>query len=216
MSVLRKFLKTTLSVSVLLMAGSAVAETKTYDLAPFTGVKAATGVDVTITVGEVQSVRAVGPDGKMDRLEIAVDDGMLRIRRRNRKGWGWGWDDSNFEVTISVPELNVIDASSGAEVRATGVESERVTLDASSGADIDVSGSCDIVSADASSGADIDARDLVCREAIADVSSGADIDIHATERFTGEASSGGGISVYGKPTNVNAGESSGGDIDMRG
>lgn len=200
-----------------MMQGAARAETRSYDVEAFTAVKAATGVRVDIIVGPAQSISADGPDGEMDRLQIISKGGQLSIKRKNKKGLGWNWGDStNFTVTITVPELTAIDVSSGANVDAQGVNSERVSLDASSGADIDVSGTCGSVSADASSGADIDARNLVCRTATADVSSGADIDVHASERFDGDASSGGGISVYGKPTQVNSSESSGGDIDLRG
>lgn len=204
-------------LSPVMMNGAAQAETRSYDVEAFTAVKAATGVNVDIKVGPAQSISADGPDGEMDRLQIISKSGRLVVKRKSKKRWGWNWgDDSNFNVTITMPELNSIDVSSGASVDAEGVNSERVILDASSGADIDVGGTCGIVSADASSGADINARDLVCREASADVSSGASIDVHATERFDGDASSGGGISVHGKPTQVNSSESSGGGIRVRG
>jgi len=194
----------------------AFAETKTYDVAAFTAVKASTGVRVNVTVGEEQSIVAEGPDEEMDRLDIRSEGGKLTIRRTKKKGWGWNWGDSgNFEVTISTPELNSIDISSGVSLDARGIDSARMVLDASSGASMDVSGKCGRLSADASSGSNIDADDLICQEVTADVSSGASIDVHATEKFTGDASSGGSITARGNPAETDSNESSGGSVRVR-
>lgn len=197
-------------------SAAALAESRSYDVAEFSAVKASTGVKVNIVQGDTPSVNATGEDGKMDRLSVTTENGLLRIRVTKKKGgWGWGGRTPSFTVDVVTPTLKSIDVSSGADVDAQNITADDFVLDSSSGASIDISGTCSRVSADASSGSDIDADNFVCQSAIADVSSGASIDIHATETFSGDASSGGSINVYGKPTDVTSDRSSGGSVRIR-
>lgn len=191
-------------------------EEKSYSVETFSALKASRGVNVNISIGSEQSIKAIGPKGKMDRVEVFVKDDTLHVRRTHRKrGWGWSVNSGKFVVTIVSPTLEAIDVSSGADVFASKINSPTFTLDSSSGADIKVSGTCGSLTADASSGADIDARALECKTVIADASSGADIDVYASEGFIGEASSGSDINVLGSPPKVDKTTSSGGDIDVR-
>ena len=213
--------KTTLLVSVLGfslgVSQAALAETKSYDLGSFNAISVAQGLNVDVSVGSSQAVTAEAPDGKIDRLSITVKNNTLYIRRAKKKGgWGWGnnWNSKDYSVIVSVQELYSVDGSSGADVSVEGVDSAKFSIDTSSGANVSVSGTCGTLSADASSGAGIDADDLVCESVSADVSSGAGISVHATKNFSGDASSGGRISVDGGPQNVSADKSSGGSISF--
>ncbi len=204
------------ALSTLAITAAANAETRDYDVASFNAIKAAQGMDVTVSIGDTQSINAEGPDGKMDRLSISVKDGTLIIKRaKKRGGWGWNRDSTNFSINVVATSLSSIDTSSGARVDATGITAELFSIDTSSGSNVSASGSCTNLTVDASSGSRIDAENLTCKNAVADVSSGASIDLHASSTFSGDASSGGDIDVYGNPTTVNTDESSGGDIDLR-
>ncbi|MEL7017846.1 MAG: DUF2807 domain-containing protein, partial [Pseudomonadota bacterium] len=85
-----------------LMVLSASAETKTYDVASFTGVKVSNGISVDITVGGAQSIEAEASTERLERLRIDSDDGVLRIRlkRKNNSGWNWGNSGGNVNVAI--------------------------------------------------------------------------------------------------------------------
>lgn len=199
-----------------LVALTAHAETRDFDLEAFNAIKIAQGMEAFVTIGEKQSVSVDGPDGKMDGVDIYVKGETLFIRRAKKKnGWGWGRNVSNFTVNVVATQLSSVDASSGSDISVSGVKASNFAIDASSGANIEISGTCSAISADASSGSDIEAEDLVCQTGSADVSSGADISLHVSETFAGDASSGGNIDVYGDPTTVTTDESSGGDIDLR-
>lgn len=56
--------------------------------------------DVTVTTGQAVSVRAVGDDAALDRLEIVIEDGALQIRSKRHLGMGWSRDKTRVFVTV--------------------------------------------------------------------------------------------------------------------
>lgn len=199
---------------LVLAAGAALAETRNYDLSGFDAISISSGQDVEITVGGNYSVRAEGTEKGLDRLDIFVKGDELVIRRKPRVGIVWGRSES-VRVYVRTPTLRRLDASSGADATATGVDSESFVIDASSGADVEVSGRCGALVADVSSGASIRADSLHCRRVTADASSGGSMRVFASEAVAADASSGGDIDVYGGPDNIVIDESSGGDVSIR-
>ena len=200
--------------AAVLVTAPAFADTKTYAVADFTRVSAASGVAVDVTVGGDYAVAATSSASGLERLEIKVVDGELQIRRKYIKGLRWRRGD-DVAVTVAMPALEALDASSGASVDATGVDAGAFSIDASSGASIDVAGRCDALTVDVSSGGSIDADKLECRTANASASSGGSADIFATESVNGDASSGGSVDVSGSPKIVNKDTSSGGSVDVK-
>jgi hypothetical protein len=209
---------------------------KTYDLAAFTAIDVAAGIDAQVTVGGAQKIVATSSDQReIDELRVEVKDGKLSIWR--------DWDifdlfenmsDHQTKVTIAVPALTSAEASSGSDLEVSGMDGDSIMLESSSGADLDATdiraltisinassgadlsanGTCTTLAVEASSGASVDLDDLACTDAKAEVSSGADIDLRASGTLKAEASSGGGISVKGKPARTEIDENSGGSVDL--
>ncbi|RJF93860.1 head GIN domain-containing protein [Sphingomonas cavernae] len=89
------------------------------DEAPLSGVKgdrafAASGFDtvslrgpdnVVVKVGGAESVSAAGDQAILDRLEIEVVDGTLRVGRKKQAGIHWGGDKGSATVTVTLPAL---------------------------------------------------------------------------------------------------------------
>lgn len=226
------------------LAGTAMAESRTFELGDFDKIDIATGLDAAVTLGDSFSVTATsGSTQALDNLQLSVADGVLTARFDQSfldfilSGGLVGMllsSGNALTIDITMPALSGIDASSGADVRAQGLTSDKLSLNASSGAnieltdatlgtvqmgsssgaDIDISGTAESVEAEASSGADIDAENLVAASATASASSGAGISIHATASITAEASSGGDVDVYGDPTTRDVDASSGGDVNF--
>ena len=151
--------------------------------------------------------------------EIEADGRALRLSRRERALAQMEAHDLDAlvlgrqaNVRVTMPRLEGLSASSGADLIATGVNGGDIALDSSSGADLRVSGTCDRFTADASSGSDIDARNLRCQNGSVDVSSGADARVFADGRLDVDASSGGGVVAYGNPGIGNIDLSSGGSL----
>jgi hypothetical protein len=215
--------------------GLGLAADRTYnDLAPFTAIQIASGIDALVTVGPAQSVAATAPNAAdLDEIKIEVRDGTLKIWR--------DWDifdifgdmgDRQARFTITAPKLDSAEASSGADVEVSGLSGESVWIEASSGADLDATdiqatnvevdvssgadvtanGTCTKLEVDVSSGADANLGNLHCTEGEAEGSSGSDATIHVGSTLRAKASSGSDITVKGKPTTTKIDESSGGTI----
>jgi hypothetical protein len=185
---------------VLATTGAALAEQRSAS--GFTRVSASGGTDVTVTVGAGFSVDVTGAGA--DRIVTRVSGETLIVERR-QNWWSWG-ARPNAEVRVTMPRVEGLSASSGADLIATGVNGGAIELDSSSGADLRVSGTCASFIADASSGADLHAQELRCESGTVDASSGADARVFASGRLNVDASSGGGVIAYG--------DSRVGDVDL--
>ena len=186
-------------------AGTAIAAPR--DHSGFTQVSASAGTDVEVTVGSGFSVDVSGPGA--DRVVTRVSGGALVVERE--RGFHWG-STPRALVRVTMPRVEGLSASSGADLIASGVNGGDISLDSSSGADLRVSGRCASFIADASSGADIHAQDLHCENGSVDASSGADARVFASGRLNVDASSGGGVVAYGNPGIGNIDLSSGGSL----
>ena len=112
-----------------------------------------------------------------------------------RSNFNVGVVGSGRVVEVTMPDLDDIDASGGADVTATGeVDSYRL---------------------DASGGADADLRDLTARAIEVDISGGADAEVFATGSVEGDASGGADLTVYGDPNRVIVDSSGGADVNVR-
>lgn len=191
----------------LAIAGAGTAFAAPRDLSGFTGVEANAGADVTVTVGPGFSVDVSGPGAEHIVTRI-VGDTLVVGRER---GFHWG-RQQQAQVRVTMPRVESLTASSGADLTVTGVNGGDLALDSSSGADLRVSGSCASFTASASSGADLYAQDLRCESGSVDASSGAGARVFANGRLNVDASSGGDVTAYGNPGIGNIDLSSGGSL----
>jgi hypothetical protein len=186
-------------------AGSASAAPRA--LSGFTGVEANSGTDVSVTVGPGFSVDVSGPGA--DRVVTRIVGRTLVVEYQ--RSWSWGRRPP-AEVRVTMPRVDSLSASSGADLVVTGVAGGDIELDTSSGADLRVSGQCASFRADVSSGSDLHAQDLRCENGSVDASSGADARVFASGRLNVDASSGGGVVAYGNPGIGDISLSSGGSL----
>jgi hypothetical protein len=219
-------------VCILTLPGTALAATKSYNLAPFEGVAVSAGIAADIKIGSPQSVVAETHGTNFEDLAISVEGKVLRI---GRPPGNWlFWRHPGYRVHIVVPALHSLAASSGASIKVDGsaegdfmiaasssgkvqlpaLKGAYVSARASSGGAISVGGSCASLYASASSGADVDASALQCESIVVQASSGGDVSAFASKSVMGNASSGGDIRVGGKPPGVQISESSGGRVTI--
>lgn len=220
------------------MTTAAIAESRTFDMPAFTEVSVGNGITAIVEAGPAQAVVAEASSASvLNRLEVDVRGGRLALRA------DWGFFDSIFNfgrrdeivVHVTAPSITAGDASSGANLDLKAASGDRVTISASSGAAVDASGvnaailrtnassgarlklagTCGELTADASSGANIDAAAIPCDGVSANASSGARVAVRANNAVDANASSGGGIDVYGAPAQVRSNASSGGTVNVR-
>ncbi len=223
--------------ALLAVPDRALAETKHFDLPPFTFVSVSAGITAIVTIGPSQSVTAEAPSqGILSRLAIGVDAERLNI--------GMNWDMLDFVfnfaqrpgivVRVTTPEIVGIDASSGANVDAKGMAGDHLSLDASSGAalavpdfsggvlnasassgaTIEVTGTCTDLNADGSSGGHVRAQNLKCDRLDATGSTGGSVIAYVTKSAQVRGSVGGSVTVLGNPETLDQQASTGGWVKV--
>jgi hypothetical protein len=178
------------------------------DLKGFTGVDASAGLEVDVAVGPDFSVEVTGKNPQTVQMEVR--DSSLVIRPQGNRSW-WRWN-SLPRVKISMPTIQSINSSAGADVNATGIQSATLALEASAGAQLQASGACDTLKTEASSGAQIDATSLACKTGNSEVSTGAQTRIYITGLLNVDASTGGIVHAAGNPTRGQISLSTGGTL----
>ena len=223
------------AISAGLIATYAKAEGRIYQIDGFDRVDVSEGVTTNISIGDRFLVSAEAIRGNIDLLKLELVDDTLEISRENTWSLFNGWRDPKFVVTIVMPDVDGVRASSGAMISLEGNSRENfeavsssgstiviegdtlgdVELQASSGSTLRISGTCSDIDARSSSGSSLDASALVCETAMADSSSGSSLFLHATETAALEASSGSSLILSGGATITQQGSSSGASIRVR-
>jgi hypothetical protein len=194
-----------------MMTGAAHADERSFDFSHFDSVSVAKGVTAIISVGGDYSVRAESTEEGLERVEIKLVKGDLRIGRKSNFQIGRA---PHITVNVSLPALNALDVSTGSDTTATGVAANTFSMDASTGASLKISGQCDTLSLDVSTGASVDAQELQCKTASVDATTGGTATIFASASLSADAAFGGDVHVYGNPSQVSEDTAFGGDVTV--
>lgn len=194
----------------------------------FDQIKGSRGLDIYLSEGSENKIKIEADSNLHELIETTVDNGKLIITSSENIGHA-----TSKKVYVTYKNLSGIAASSGADIVVNSVlKNETLNLDASSGseikleifakdayvktssgADIKISGKAGSLMAKASSGGEINAKDLMVATCNADASSGGGITVNVKDRLEGEASSGGDVSYYGNPQEVNKNKGSSGSFN---
>ena len=234
----------TIVLSAAILVGWAVnssASDEAMNFSDFNKIEASNGVEVIVEAGKAFLVTVDAKrERDLDRLVIRKEGDTLHISQKGRTGFTWGLADLALtrsrpvEVSVEMPKLVAISASSGSDVEATGPmgaellavansgsdlsvdagSANAVVLEASSGAHLSIEGACEALTVSASSGADVDASQFVCGSAIVKASSGSQVAAYANEMVIAKAHSGGDIRVQGDPRRREISKSIGGEVRL--
>ena len=223
--------------SVLAIA-PAQAEKWQFGLDGFTQIKASDGLEIKITVGPKFLVFAEGRKRTLEVVDIRITGTTLvlsRIPNWKEQLFPWLHDTAKVTVTISLPEIQRLEADSGSSVAMSGsitqpltisarsgvamsikdVDGAKLEIDVASGAVVSVIGTCSSITAIASSGAVLDAGGLICRTATAEAQSGGNLVIYGNETLSVSASSGGNLVAKGGGTVIRAETHAGGNLVIK-
>lgn len=110
------------AIALLAGCGSVHAEegpagTRSFNLRGFDRVSLRGSDNVVVRVGAAESVTAKGPQKVLDRLEVTVVNGELRIGRE--KGWklGWSSDETPTVVTVTLPSLRAASVAGSGDMQ---------------------------------------------------------------------------------------------------
>jgi hypothetical protein len=188
-------MRTLIMAGAAMLAFAAAASAENRNLAGFTGVSAADRIRVEVSIGDSYSVNVTGSDADKVRTIINDEDNLI-IRRTNRPFWG-GTPPIDATVRITMPRVNALASSRGAELTATNVTAQEMSLAAAMGGELRVTGTCTTLSAAVSMGGSIEAADFQCRDANIAASMGGTANLYASGSYDVAASMGGTVNVAG-------------------
>ena len=198
-------MKSVLSVffGVSVVFGSSVAfadsdVSRNYEMTGFDAIDVEGVFELDVEVGPEFSIEVFGPKKELDRVQISVENNVLRLDQEKRRGMNWG-NREGVRVRINMPTLVGLNISGVVDGDVSGIDAGRFGLDLSGVGEMELSGSCGELDADVSGVGDLDARKLECGIVDIDVSGVGDATVFASEEVDAQVSGMGDINVYGSP-----------------
>lgn len=138
--------KAMLLLPVLLLGGCNVAfgqgsherATRDYQVGAFDKIDLAGSPDVIVRTGGGPSVRAEGDREAIDRLEIRVENGTLRIGRKSSVGWSFGWHHERLRIYVTAPALTGVAIAGSGDIRVDKVAGPRFDASVAGSGDLAV------------------------------------------------------------------------------
>ncbi|HEY0627198.1 MAG TPA: head GIN domain-containing protein [Allosphingosinicella sp.] len=199
--------------------GSGRTTQQTYNVGAFEGVALAGSQNVVVTVGGAPSVRAEGDAEMIERMDIRVENGTLRIGTKKGEQWsiGWGRDRKPVTVYVTTPRLASAAVAGSGDMMIDKVEGERFAGSiAGSGdmqigalrvneADFSVAGSGDVraagsagrLKASIAGSGDIDLAGVSSRQAQVSIVGSGDVRAQATETADVSVMGSGNVTMAG-------------------
>jgi len=120
-------------------AGENRSARRDFQVGEFRSVSLTGSPDVVVTVGGAPSVRAEGDERLVERLDIRVENGDLKIGMRDSNDWSFGWSrDRHATVHITVPALEAAAITGSGDIRIDRVQSERFAAAVAGSGDIEI------------------------------------------------------------------------------
>lgn len=112
---------------------------RTYDVADFERVSAVGPHEVVVSVGPGFSVRGTGGADALDRYEVVVDNGDLKIRPKHAAWWGLPWSNARpatFYVTL--PRISAASFVGSGSMKIDRVEGRRFDASVAGSGQMDI------------------------------------------------------------------------------
>ncbi|QXQ07026.1 DUF2807 domain-containing protein [Sphingosinicellaceae bacterium] len=110
----------TAAIAAALLASAATgasAAEQSFPVGNFDRIALGGSPEVTVTTGAAASVRATGEQQALDRLDIRVEAGVLRIGNKRGSGWNWsGGNRSQVRIAVTVPMVRGVEIGGSGSV----------------------------------------------------------------------------------------------------
>lgn len=187
--------------------GSGTMVTEDRDVAPFTRIEVAMGVDVEVTVGKPQSVKITFDDNIIERVRTRVRGRTLEI---DSKGSISTHSDCRIEITV--PELSGFALSGSGDIEIRNVSGDEFEIAISGSGDVYVDGKATQLSVDVSGSGSVDARELLAKEASVAVAGSGDVKVYAESKLEASIAGSGDVTYFGNPEHVDSDVAGSGSI----
>lgn len=190
---------------------------RSFEVGAFNEVEVAGAHDVIVTVGGAPSVRAEGDREALERLEVEVEDGRLRIGHRRSRNWFGGGSRRGVTVHVTAPTLAGASLAGSGDLRVDRVQAETFTAGLAGSGDLEIgelraqrarfsiAGSGGINAAGAveqaevsiAGSGDVSLDSLAVRRASVEVAGSGDVSLSASETVEGSIMGSGNLTVRG-------------------
>lgn len=205
-----------LLLAAVLIATPALADERAFPVGDFHGLALAGSPDVVVTTGRAASVHATGETAALDRLDVKVEDGTLRIGTKRGMDWSWR-DHGRVRIAITVPMLRAVDVagsggvvvdrikvrdfaaalSGSGSVRVAALDADAASFATSGSGTMEAVGRCGEGSAKIAGSGDLKLSGLKCATLSASIAGSGTIDAFATQTATLSTMGSGDITLTG-------------------
>ena len=189
---------------------------RSFQIGEFQSVSLEGSVDVVVTVGGAPSVRAEGDSRMVERLDVGVEGGTLKIGYR--RGWLDFRSGGPVTVYVTTPVLNGATIAGSGDMRVDSVQSEAFEAEIAGSGDMQilelrarrasfaVAGSGDLRAAGAAEDVDVSIAgsgnvsldQLQSRRTSVSVAGSGNVSVNATETVEGDVMGSGNVTVHGR------------------
>ncbi len=171
------------ALPLLALASSAQAAEQRFTVESFDGIRAAGPHNIIVTTGKDQSVRAVGDQDDLDKLEVRVSGSTLRIGQKNSSGWFGSGHMDPVTIYVTTHQLSraqlagsgdvSVDRMQGGDVALSlsgsgnlsvgAVKATRLDVSLAGSGDVKLKGTCDSADISIAGSGDVSAPALKCQ-----------------------------------------------------
>ena len=184
--------------------------TEERDVKPFNKIVTSGAYDITVVVGEKQSVKITFDDNLVEIVQTEVKGKTLRI-----------FSDKSYRsqhdclIEITVPELKEVVAKGSGDIVIENLKGDFFEYDLRGSGDVELGGEVDELEINLAGSGDIDTRNLIAKDAFVAIRGSGDVRVYASDSFDGAVYGSGDIDFYGNPDNVSKHIAGSGSIKRR-
>lgn len=203
-----------LLLATVAVASPAAAAERRFDVSGFDKVTLGGSDDVVIRQGNAFAVVATGEADDLERLEILVEKGTLKI---GRKKGNWGWNSKDVTVAVTMPALHGVAVSGSGDLTAdkgaadafdirvagsgsaavAALDARTVNVSVSGSGDVTGAGRCGALNVRVAGSGDVALANLKCTNTAISIAGSGDVAAHATGQADIRIAGSGDVSITG-------------------
>jgi uncharacterized protein YaiE (UPF0345 family) len=204
---------------LLALSSPALAAEQKFTVTGFESISVSVPHKVIVATGKAPGVRAVGDQKSIDRLEVDVASGTLRIREKKSDTW-FSWKDGEvLTIYVTTHTLNnarlagsgdvAVDRMKGQDVKLSlagsgdlnvgVVTADRIDVSLAGSGDMAMTGTCGAATISIAGSGNIDAPGLKCQSLTGKIAGSGDITTEVVKHAKLSIAGSGDIKILGKP-----------------
>lgn len=195
-----KFWMAAASTALIFSPASALAADQLRDVPAFTSISSQGVFQVTVNVGQKQSVALSGSERMLAKIETKVEDGVLMVTMPEHKNFQN--DEKMAQITINVEQLNQFQMEGAGKTELNNIAAERFRLNFQGVGLLRATGKVQTLVLKAEGVGSVNARDLEAQHVDVNVQGVGAVQIRAKESLRAKVEGIGSLTYYGRPAHI--------------